>query len=86
MFDYKHKIELSTEEEINLFGSDYFADKSTFWKAHQTTLNNLYQRVIATGFPIRITDLETGTALNVQNLNGFHTWLKANQPFTIEQE
>ena len=41
MFEFKHEIELQSSEKIKLFGEDYFGDKSTFWNAHQTTLDTV---------------------------------------------
>ena len=85
MFEYKHQIELKTNETVSLFGEGYFADKSTFWNSHQTTLNNLYRRVIKTGFPIKITDLEINESKILNDLNDFHSWLKSHQPFNFEK-
>lgn len=85
MFDFKHNIALATGDTVNLFGEDYFGDKSTFWAAHQTTLNGLYDKVVATGFPVTITDLQTEQIVVVEDLVDFHAWLKTHQPFDLER-
>lgn len=85
MFDVKHEITLKTKEIIPLFGEEYFADNSTFWNAHQTNLNALYERVINTGFPIKITDLEFNNDFEINTLEEFHSWLKQNHPFNFDK-
>lgn len=85
MFEYKYKIELKNTEIVNLFGEGYFADKSTFWKSHQTSLNSLYDKTLETGFPIKITDLELNRIELITNINDFHIWLKINQPFNFSR-
>ena len=81
MFDFKHEIKLADSTTTRLFGEDYFCDKSTFWNAHQSMLNDLYRSVCETGFPIEIHDLEHKTYIQIHSLNEFHNWLKKHQPF-----
>lgn len=85
MFEFKYQIELKTSEIINLFGESFFGDKSTFWKAHQTSLNYLYDQIIKTGYPVKIKDLESNRSIIIKNLDDFHFWLKANQPFNFNR-
>ena len=85
MFEFKYEIELKNSEKTKLFGQDYFGDKSTFWNSHQTSLNNLYKKVIETGFPIRIKDLQFNKTIVIENIEGFHIWLKSKQPFNFEK-
>ncbi|MEM5541057.1 hypothetical protein [Olleya sp. AS48] len=85
MFEFKHEIELKTSEKTKLFGQDYFGDKSTFWNSHQTSLNSLYKKVIETGFPISITDLQFEKTIAIENIGEFHRWLKSNQPFNLDK-
>lgn len=85
MFDYKYEIVLQNNSTYRLFGEDYFADKSTFWNAHQSALNSLYDGVIESGFPIKIIDLEHDKDLVIDTLEAFHSWLKSNQPFNFNR-
>lgn len=85
MFEYKHEIKLRTNQTVSLFGEGYFADKSTFWHSHQSQLNILYDKVIKSGFPILIKDLEDENTIIIDKLEDFHLWLKSNQPFDFEK-
>ena len=85
MFDYKHRIEFRNQEVINLFGEEYYCDKSTFWNWHQTQLNYLYNYVLTTEFPFKIIDLENDITLIIKNQKEFDYWISKNQPFKIPE-
>ena len=85
MFDYKHQIELKTKQKFSLFGEDYFGDKRSFWEYHQSMLNDMYDNIIKVGFPLTITDLELNQSESIEDLQSFHAWLRANQPFDFER-
>lgn len=82
MFDYRHSILFKNSEAIYLYGEDYFGDKSTFWKSHQSTLKSLCEKVCLVGFPITITDLKTESVSEIQTKQEFDNWISTNQPFT----
>uniref|UniRef100_UPI002611464F hypothetical protein n=1 Tax=Flavobacterium sp. TaxID=239 RepID=UPI002611464F len=82
MFEFKHQIEFQNNDTFSLFGEDFFGDKSTFWESHQTSLNELYKKVINSDFPIKITDLIENSTLTILDWNEFKNWLKINQPFS----
>ncbi|QXP51060.1 hypothetical protein [Cellulophaga sp. HaHa_2_1] len=81
MFEFKHKIEFQDSDTIELFGQDYFGDKSTFWNSHQTRLKNVCDKVCMTGFPIKISDLQFNKHQVIKDKNEFDIWLNQNQPF-----
>lgn len=83
MFDFKYRIEFKNEDVTNLFGEEYYCDKSTFWSSHQTQLKALYNYVLSTEFPFKIIDLENATDLMINNQNEFDNWITTNQPFEI---
>ena len=85
MFDFKYKIEFKNKEVTNLFGEDYYCDKSTFWNSHQTTLNDVYKKVLSSEFPLTITDLDNEMTLIIHNQGEFEYWMTNNQPFTIPE-
>jgi hypothetical protein len=82
MFEFKHLIEFQNKDTFRLFGEDFWGDKSTFWESHQTSLNELYKKVINSDFPIKIIDLKKNSTLLIQDLNEFKDWLKTHQPFS----
>lgn len=82
MFEFKHLIEFQNKGTFSLYGQNFFRDKSTFWESHQSSLNDLYKKVVNSDFPIKITDLTTDDSLLISNLREFREWLNANQPFS----
>lgn len=78
MFDYRYRIEFINQEVTNLFGEEYYCDKSTFWNSHQTQLNDLYNYVLSTEFPFKIIDLEKQSDLTINNQNEFDNWIMTN--------
>lgn len=82
MFEFKHLIEFQNKDTFSLYGEDFFGCKSTFWESHQSSLNDLYKKVINSNFPIRITDLATKRTLIISEFREFRDWLEENQPFS----
>jgi hypothetical protein len=82
MFEFKHLIEFQNKETFSLYGENFFGDKSIFWESHQSSLNELYKKIIYSDFPIKITDLETKHSILVLELKDFRIWLNENQPFS----
>lgn len=86
MFEIKYRIDFKNDFSTELFGEGYYCDKSTFWEHHQTTLKSLYEKVLESEFPIKITEIETKSELIINNVKEFEVWIEANQPFKIPTE
>lgn len=85
MFDYTYKIEFKTREVTNIFWRRFLCRQVEFWNAHQSTLTDLYKKVISTGSPFTITDLKTSITLKINTQKEFDTWITTHQPFTIPE-
>jgi len=81
MFKFKHSIQLKNNQCIKLFGEDYYNDKKVFYEAHIKMLRDLCQKVHTNGFPVTITDLESGSNLKINTKKEFKLWLQNNQSF-----
>jgi len=80
--EFRYLIEFKNKDTFSLYGEDFFGDKSTFWNSHQSSLNDLYRKVVSSDFPIKLIDLTTKDPLLISTLTEFREWLKENQPFS----
>ncbi len=83
MFDIKYRIEFKNDFATELFGEEYYCDKSTFWAFHQTSLKDLYAKVLKSEFPIKIIEIKTKSELLINDVREFEIWMELNQPFKI---
>jgi hypothetical protein len=86
MFDIKYRIEFKNDFATELFGEEYYCDKSTFWNHHQTMLKELYRKVLISELPIKITEIGTKSELIINEVREFEIWIETNQPFIISTE
>ena len=80
MFEVKYQIELNNKASFILYGEDYYYDKRVFYETHLNLLRQLYQLVIAIGFPVYIKDMEFNEEIQIRSLVDFEDWLAKNQP------
>lgn len=86
MFDIKYRIDFKNDSSTELFGEEYYYDKSTFGEHHQTTLKSLYKKVLESEFRIKITEIGTKPELIINSVKEFEVWIETNQPFKISTE
>lgn len=80
----RYKAEFTDGTEFSLFGEDYFNDKPTFNRHHQTNVVDFCVFVAEKGFPIRIKDIYLGESLGFQNIESFNFWFQRHQSIDFD--
>ena len=80
----RYKAEFKDGAEFSLFGEDYFNDKPTFNRHHQTNVVAFCVIVAEKGFPIKIKDVYLEESQSFQNIESFNLWFQRHQSIDFD--
>lgn len=84
MYNIKYEIQLQDSEMVYLYGKDFSSDTVTFNRYHHKMLTQLYDAVLKTGFPVKVTDKEDNSVQIIDSQKEFDVWITTTQCFNIE--